>query len=46
MFVIIKVENTVENTVPRAYVVSDLSGEQILGTFYEKELQKNKLKIV
>ena len=30
----------VENTVPWAYVIKDLNGEEIIGTFYEKELQK------
>ena len=30
----------VKNTVPRTYVISDLNGEEIIGTFYEKELQK------
>ena len=30
----------VKNTVPWAYVVSDLNGEKIIRTFYEKELQK------
>ena len=29
-----------KNTVPWTYVVSDLSGEEINGRFYEKELQK------
>ena len=29
-----------KNTVPRAYVIHDLNGEEIIGTFYEKELQK------
>ena len=32
----------VKNTVPWTYVISDLNGEEIIGTFYEKELQKNK----
>ena len=32
----------VKNTIPRTYVIYDLNGEEILGTFYEKELQKNK----
>ena len=31
---------TVENTVPWTYVINDLNGEEIIGTFYEKELQK------
>ena len=30
----------VKNTIPRTYVIYDLNGEEILGTFYEKELQK------
>ena len=29
-----------KNTVPWTYVISDLKGEEITGTFYEKELQK------
>ena len=29
-----------KNTVPWTYVVNDLNGEEIIGTFYEKELQK------
>ena len=28
----------VYNTVPWTYVISDLNGEEIVGTFYEKEL--------
>ena len=36
VFVISKVKNTV----PLAYIISDLNGEEIDGTFYEKELQK------
>ena len=30
----------VKNTVPWTYAISDLKGEEIIGTFYEKELQK------
>ena len=30
----------VKNIVPWTYVVNDLNGEEIIGTFYEKELQK------
>ena len=30
----------VKNTVPWSYVINDLNGEEITGTFYEKELQK------
>ena len=29
-----------KNTVPWTYVISDLNGEPITGSFYEKELQK------
>ena len=36
VFVISKIKNTV----PWTYVVSDLNGELITGSFYEKELQK------
>ena len=36
----------VKNTVPWTYVISDFNGEEIVGTFYEKELQKNKPKRV
>ena len=36
VFVIKKVQNTVRWT----YVIDDLNGEEIIGTFYEKELQK------
>ena len=37
VFVVTKIKNTV----PWTYVISDLNGEPIAGTFYEKELQKN-----
>ena len=30
----------VKNTVPWTYVINNLNGEEIVGTFYEKELQK------
>ena len=30
----------VKNTVPWTYVINDLKDEEIIGTFYEKELQK------
>ena len=36
VFVISKIKNTV----PSAYVVNDLNGEEIVVAFYEKELQK------
>ena len=34
----------VKNTVPRTYVINDLKGEVIVGTLYEKELQKTNQK--
>ena len=30
----------IKSTVPWTYVISDLNGEEIVGSFYEKELQK------
>ena len=30
----------IKNTVPQTYVINDINGEEIIGTFYEKELQK------
>ena len=30
----------VKNTVPWTYVINDLNGDEIIGTFYEKELQR------
>ena len=35
LFVIKKIKNTV----PWTYIINDLNGEEIIGTFYEKELQ-------
>ena len=34
----------VKSTVPLTYVINDLNGEEIIGTFYEKELQKTNQK--
>ena len=34
----------VETTAPLMYAISDLNGEEIVGTFYKKELQKHKSK--
>ena len=34
----------IKNTVPWTYVTNDLNGEEIIGTFYEKELQKTNQK--
>ena len=30
----------IKNTVPWTHVINDLNDEEIIGTFYEKELQK------
>ena len=38
------VVNKIKNTVPQTYVINDLNGEEIIGTFYEKELQKTNQK--
>ena len=34
----------IKNTVPQTYVISDLNGEEILGSFYKKEFQKTNQK--
>ena len=34
------VNKKVKTTVPRTHVINDLNGDKIIGTFYEKELQK------
>ena len=36
--------NEIKNTVPWTYTISDLNGEKVTGTFYEKELQKTNQK--
>ena len=36
------VVSKIKNTVPWTYVISDLNGEPITGSFYEKEFSKNK----
>ena len=33
---------TNKNTAPRAYIINDLNGEEIVETFYKKELKKKK----
>ena len=38
------VVNKIKNTVPWTYVINDLNDEEIIGTFYEKELQKTNQK--
>ena len=40
IFVISKIKNTV----PWTYVINDLNGEETIGSFYEKELQKTSQK--
>ena len=34
----------IKKTVPWTYVINELNAEQIIGTFYEKELQKTNQK--
>ena len=34
----------IKNTMPWTYVISDLNGEEVVGSFYEKELQKTNQK--
>ena len=34
----------IKNAVPWTYVINDFNGEEIIGTFYEKELQKTNQK--
>ena len=36
--------NKINNTVPWAYVINDLNGKEIIGSFYEKELQRTNQK--
>ena len=38
------ISSKIKNTVPWTYVINDLNGEEIIGTFYEKELQKTNQK--
>ena len=38
------VVSKIKNTVPWTYVINDLNGEEITGTFYEKELKKTNQK--
>ena len=35
--------NKINNTVPYTYNLKDLNGEEIIGSFYDRELQKTKL---
>ena len=34
----------IKNKVPWTYVINDLNGEEIIGSFYERELQKTNKK--
>ena len=34
----------IENAVPWTYIISDLNGEETVGTFYKEELQKTNQK--
>ena len=34
----------IKSTVPWTYVINDLNGEEIIGTFYKNELQKTDIK--
>ena len=36
--------NNIKNTAPWTYAISDLNGEEITGSFYEKELQRTNQK--
>ena len=38
------VVNKVQNTAPWTYLINDLNGEEIKGSFYEKELQETNQK--
>ena len=38
------VVNEIKNTVPWTYTINDLNGGKVIGTFYEKELQKTNKK--
>ena len=33
------ISSKIKNTVPWTYIINDLDGEEIIGKFYEKELQ-------
>ena len=35
-----------KNTLPWTYVINDLNDDEIVGTYYEKELQKTKEKVI
>ena len=37
--------STIKNTVPWTYIINDLNGKEIIGSFYEKERQKTNQQI-
>ena len=39
-YLVFFIVNEIKNIVPRTYTINDLNGEKVIGTFYEKELQK------
>ena len=36
----VTLQKTIKNALPWTYVISDLNGKEVVGTFYEKVLQK------
>ena len=38
------VVSKIKNTVPWTYIINDLNGQKITGTYYEKELQRTNQK--
>ena len=46
LFQTVKRVKKVKSTAPWTYAISDLKGEEFVGTFYEKESQRKKSKIV
>ena len=38
------ISSKINNTFPWTYIINDLNGEEIIGTFYERELQKTNQK--
>ena len=38
------ISSKIKNAVPWTYIINDLNGEKIIGTFYKKELQKTNQK--
>ena len=41
---VLVVKKNIKNTVPWTYVINDLNGEEIIGSLYEKDLQKTNQK--